>query len=170
MPDVIPFQDAINCTDDRVLLIGYGLSAHCFSYSSLLDSAKLEEGSTIKALTDLLDTRDFEVVVRALEDAAIVERAYVNNGHADRLGNDAREVRKALVNAINQAHPVHREDLTHQYESAAAFLRHFKKCLYSRASFKFIAAISLSMLLQHHDNGNCIEFSGGGPVTDVCAF
>ena len=76
MPDVISFQDAIKATegDDKALLIGNGFSAQYFNYANLLAEAQLEEGSPIKALFDQLGTVDFEAVIRALEDATIVER------------------------------------------------------------------------------------------------
>ena len=129
MPDVISFQDAIKATegDDKALLIGNGFSAQYFNYANLLAEAQLEEGSPIKALFDQLGTVDFEAVIRALEDATIVERAYGNAAHAAELEADAQRVREALVTAVNATHPAHRDDLVFQYESAAAFLKHFGK-------------------------------------------
>jgi hypothetical protein len=129
MPDVISFQDAIRATegDDKALLIGNGFSAQYFNYANLLAEAQLEEGSSIKALFDQLGTVDFEAVIRALEDATIVERAYGNAAHATELEADAQKVREALVTAVNATHPAHRDDLIFQYESAAVFLKHFGK-------------------------------------------
>ncbi|PSL17297.1 DUF4917 family protein [Shimia abyssi] len=129
MPDVISFQEAIKATegDDKALLIGNGFSAQYFTYSNLLAEANLEEGSPTRALFDRLDTLDFEVVIRAMENATIVELAYGNEEHASQLEKDAQTVREALVNAVNATHPAHREDLVFQYESAAAFLKHFGK-------------------------------------------
>lgn len=129
MPDVISFQEAIEATEgeDKALLIGNGFSAQYFNYSNLLAEANLEEGSPTKALFNRLDTVDFETVIRAMEDAAVVERAYGNAEHADQLEEDAQTVRQALVNAVNATHPAHREELEFQYESATAFLKHFGK-------------------------------------------
>lgn len=129
MPEVMSFQDAIEATkgEDRALLIGNGFSAKYFNYTDLLAKARLDEGSPIKALFEQLGTVDFEAVIRALEDASIVERAYGNAAHADDLAADAQRVREALVTAVNATHPAHREDLGLQYESAAAFLKHFGK-------------------------------------------
>lgn len=129
MPDVISFQDAIKATegDDKALLIGNGFSAQYFNYSNLLSEAQLEEGSPIKALFDRLGTVDFEAVIRAMEDASVVEHAYGFEDHAKQLVADAQIVREALVTAVNATHPAHREDLDFQYESAAAFLKHFGK-------------------------------------------
>lgn len=129
MPDVISFLEAINATEgeDRALLIGNGFSAQHFNYANLLAEAQLEKDSPIRALFDRLGTVDFEAVIRALEAATIVERAYGNDGHADQLEFDAQAVREALVTAVNATHPAHREELEFQYESAGTFLKHFGK-------------------------------------------
>lgn len=129
MPKVIGFQDAIEATEgeDRALLIGNGFSVQYFNYANLLAEAQLDEGSPIKALFDQLGTVDFEAVIRAMEDASVVERAYGNDDHAEQLIADAQIVREALVAAVNATHPAHREDLDFHYESATAFLKHFGK-------------------------------------------
>jgi hypothetical protein len=98
-----------------------------FNYSNLLAEAQLEEGGPIKALFDRMGTVDFEAIIRALEDATLVERAYGNDAHADELKEDAQTVREALVTAVNATHPTHRGDLELRYATAAAFLKHFGK-------------------------------------------
>lgn len=125
MPEVFSFEKAIQQTEDedRALLIGNGFSAKYFTYSTLLAASGLAEGQPIRNLFERLDTADFEAVVRALEDAAVVERAYGNEAHATELENHAQEVREALVCALNKTHPAHRGDL--DYASSAEFLAHF---------------------------------------------
>jgi hypothetical protein len=127
MPDVITFDEAIGRTDgeDRALLIGNGFSAEYFSYASLLAESGLEEGTPLRNLFAALDTVDFEAVVRALDGAVVVERAYGHDVHADELDAHAQAVREALVHAVNATHPRHRSDLEVKYESSAAFLAHF---------------------------------------------
>jgi len=127
MPDVIDFEEALKRTDgeDRALLIGNGFSAQYFSYRNLLDKSGLTAGTPIRDLFDRLGTVDFEAVVRALEDAVMVERAYGNDGHADEIKADAQRVREALVVAVNSTHPTHRGELGFKYVSSAAFLEHF---------------------------------------------
>ncbi|BAQ68703.1 hypothetical protein NHU_01545 [Rhodovulum sulfidophilum] len=127
MPEVISFQDALDATEgeDKALLIGNGFSAQYFNYANLLAETKLEEGSPIRNLFEGLGTVDFEAVIRALEDATLVEKAYGNDEHAAQLETDAQNVREALVTAVNATHPAHRENLAFQYESAAAFLKNF---------------------------------------------
>ncbi|MFP3422106.1 DUF4917 family protein, partial [Bacillus sp. SIMBA_161] len=84
MPDVISFQDALDATEgeDKALLIGNGFSAQYFNYANLLAETQLEEGSPIRNLFEGLGTVDFEAVIRALEDATLVEKAYSNDKHA----------------------------------------------------------------------------------------
>jgi hypothetical protein len=127
MPDVIEFQEALKRTDgeDRTLLIGNGFSAEYFSYRNLLDKSGLVPGTPIRDLFDALGTVDFEAVVRALEGAVIVERAYGNGPHADEVDVDAQRVREALVAAVNSTHPAHREKLALKYGSSSEFLAHF---------------------------------------------
>lgn len=125
MIEVLSFQDVLAATDgkDRTLLIGNGFSANHFSYSSLLAASGIAEGTALHNLFDALDTVDFEKVIRALEDAVVVEHAYGNGPHAQELENDAQAVREALVQAINETHPGHRDDL--DYGPVAAFLGNF---------------------------------------------
>jgi hypothetical protein len=127
MPKIISFADAIKLTEeqDRALLIGNGFSADYFSYSTLLDVSGLEEGKPLRKLFAELKTADFEAVVRALEGAVVVERAYGNEAHAKELEGHAKEVREALVTAVKTTHPPHRNELKAKYESSAKFLSHF---------------------------------------------
>ena len=127
MPDVIDFKEALSRTEgeDRALLIGNGFSAEYFNYRNLLDKSGLAADTPIRDLFDRLGTVDFEAVVRALEGAVLVERAYGNSAHADEIEADAQKVREALVAAVNSTHPTHRENLTLKYVSSAAFLAHF---------------------------------------------
>lgn len=127
MPGIVQFNEAIKATDgeDRALLIGNGFSAKYFSYQSLLEESGLDEGTPLRNLFTALKTADFEEVVRALEAAVVVEKAYGNETHATELDDHAQKVREALVQAINNTHPKHREDLGTQYTSSAIFLANF---------------------------------------------
>lgn len=127
MPDVIDFEEAMNRTEgeDRALLIGNGFSAQYFSYSNLLEKSGLAVGTSVRNLFDALETLDFEAVVRSLEAAVMVERAYGNDPHAEELLADAQRVREALVEAVNSTHPTHRSDLGPKYTNSASFLENF---------------------------------------------
>jgi hypothetical protein len=127
VPNIISFEEAIEATagKDRTLLIGNGFSAQYFNYATLLEKSGLEAGTPLRGLFDELDTVDFELVVRALEDAVVVERAYGNAEHAEELAADAQRAREALVKAVNDTHPAHKGELAFQLDSGAKFLAHF---------------------------------------------
>ena len=127
MVKVIEFHDAIKDTEeqDRALLVGNGFSSKYFKYESLLAASELKEGEPLRKLFAALKTFDFESVVRALESAAVVESAYGHDVHAIEMAEHAREVREALVKAINATHPAHRNEIASECESGASFLNHF---------------------------------------------
>jgi hypothetical protein len=125
--EIISFQDALRQTKEkpRSLLLGNGFSIDYFDYKNLLEKSGLPEGSPIRNVFQNLETNDFEYVVRALEDAARIERSYGNLMHADQLEGDAENVRQALIHAIQETHPKNRDDLVFQYDDVIQFLRNF---------------------------------------------
>jgi hypothetical protein len=128
MQEVIQFEEAITRTEKRehrALLIGNGFSAPYFNYCNLLDKSELIADTPIRRLFKCLKTPDFEAVVRALEAAALVARAYGNESESNKFLKDAHMVRDALVRAVNSTHPHHRKDLEPKYTSSAAFLENF---------------------------------------------
>ncbi len=127
MPDLIRFADALQATEnqDRALIIGNGFSARYFDYATLLEKSGIEPTSALRKLFDGLKTVDFEAVIRALEGAIVVEQAYGNDSHAAELAENAKDVRAALVRAVNTTHPLHREELAFNYESSSDFLENF---------------------------------------------
>lgn len=127
MPDIIGFEDAIKQTKgkDRALLLGNGFSIQHFSYKTLLERAGLKDDDPLKALFKALDTYDFEALMRALEDAAVVGTAYGKREQSKTFADDADRLRKALVHAVRDTHPGHREDIAKVIPSCVEFLRHF---------------------------------------------
>jgi hypothetical protein len=127
MPDIISFQKAIKKTDgnDRALLLGNGFSIQYFSYKTLLEKAGLGEEKPLSVLFKTLKTYDFEVVMKALEDASVVETAYGDQGRSNTFKSDADRLRKALVHAVRETHPPHREDIQNGIPSCIQFLKQF---------------------------------------------
>ena len=126
---VIAFDEAIKASDgkDRALLLANGFSIQHFSYKTLLEKSGLDTRGPLRTLFDTLDTVDFEVVIRALEDAAVVERVYNKVKRADLFLDDADKVRRALVHAVREIHPGHREDIAKLIAPCIAFLSLFGK-------------------------------------------
>src|SRR5258705_13337729 len=127
MPDIIAFDEALSRTkgQDRGVLLGNGFSIKYFSYRTLLEKTSLKDGEPLKELFRALDTVDFEAVMRALEDAAIVEAAYGNNAQSDNFNKDATRLREELVRAVRATHPGHREDILKEIPSCVEFLKQF---------------------------------------------
>jgi hypothetical protein len=127
VPNIVLFEAAMKAAAGKhcSLLLGNGFSARYFSYRSLLEKADLNEDDPIRALFDRLKTVDFERVVKALEGASEVEKAYGNIPHAEQLVADAGRVREALVHAIRGTHPAHREEIKDIIPSCVAFLEPF---------------------------------------------
>jgi Domain of unknown function (DUF4917) len=125
---IISYDDAIklaggkNCT----LLLGNGFSIKYFNYKNLLEKADLPAGDPVRILFDRLGTVDFERVVKTLEDASVVERAYGNDVHSDALVVDANRLREALVHAVRGTHPGHREDIEDVIPNCVKFLTPFE--------------------------------------------
>ena len=75
MAKIIPFEEAMKAANKNCsLMIANGFSIKYFKYANLLEKAGLDGGSPLRRLFDALSTVDFEIVIRALEDAALVER------------------------------------------------------------------------------------------------
>jgi hypothetical protein len=127
VPATITFDEAMKAVEagPRSLLLGNGFSSRYFSYRTLLEKCGLVADDPVRVLFDRLKTVDFERVVRALEQAAEVEQAYGNAKHAGQLIKDADRVREALVHAIKDTHPAHREDIKDVIPSCSAFLARF---------------------------------------------
>ena len=68
-------------------------------------------------------TFDFEIVMKALEDASRIELAYGDEARAKTFQDDAASVREALIQAIQEVHPGNNFDVPErQCEACAKFL------------------------------------------------
>lgn len=141
MTVVLTFQEA----SDRAAryskchaLLGNGFSIACrrdiFSYGALFDRADFTAaGSLARAAFDVLDTRDFEVVMRALRDAAHLLAAYGSSGSemAPDFLQAVDALRNVLVSTIATHHPDHPNEITaEQYHACRTFLSRFD-CVYT---------------------------------------
>jgi hypothetical protein len=126
MENIIPFSEAAKAAGkDCSLLIANGFSIKYFRYANLLEKAGLDSGSPLRRLFDSLSTVDFEIVIRALEDAALVERTYNKIKRATLLSSEADKLRRALVHAVRSTHPEHREDIASEIPTCIKFLSQF---------------------------------------------
>ena len=120
---MMTFQDALAQTEGkrRHLLLGNGFSAKYFSGHNLLEAAGFAPSEAVRKLLEQQGSPDFERVIRRLEEAAKVARAYGEIFLEVDFEDDAERVRAALVKAVQKLHP-HRHHLP---ETCDKFLSHF---------------------------------------------
>ena len=163
MPDIITFSKAIEKTrsKSRKLLLGNGFSIKYFCYETLFDKAGLKRTDPLVALFTALDTRDFESVIRALDEAAIVADAYGNGEQSKTFSNDAERLRQHLVQAVRTTHPAHRDEISAEIPSCLRFLRHFDR----------IFTVNYDLLLYWVILDNTSQFHDGfGLGTEAAGF
>lgn len=141
MAELMSFGDALALQPNerrRHLLLGNGFSIACrpdiFTYGALFDRADFAElGESARQSFDVLQTRDFELVMRALQQASEILGLYApaEAALATRLREDAAALVEVLVRAIADSHPAHPFEIEEdEYLSARRFLSSFKN-LYS---------------------------------------
>lgn len=117
----------------RRLLLGNGFSIACrpeiFSYDALLDRASFASPKELaRTVFDVLQTRDFEEVMKALRDAARVVR-HIGAEHealAATLTRTVHQLRDILVRTVSAQHPEMPSDIAEPaYAACRRFLSHF---------------------------------------------
>lgn len=134
--DLLSFDDALTegaALSKRHLLLGNGFSRalrdDIFSYDALFDRAEFHTLSpTARSAFDMLETTDFEIVMRALRAAASLVEIYemANPALAAQLRADADGLRELLVRTIASNHPDRPGAIpSYAYERCRAFLSCF---------------------------------------------
>ena len=116
------------------LLVGNGFSRACrediFAYGALFDRADFARLSPLARRSfDALETRDFEIVMRALRSAARLLALYAPRDRqlAARMTEDANGLREVLVRAIADNHPAWPGEIpAERYAACRRFLSHFR--------------------------------------------
>jgi hypothetical protein len=127
----------ISSMNRRHVLLGNGFSRawkdDIFAYSALFDRADFSKLSPkAKKAFSTLETTDFEVVMRALRDAAKLLAIYQPSSPVgDALMQDAEGLREVLARAIADSHPERPKDISDaSYIACRHFLSNFI-CIYS---------------------------------------
>lgn len=116
-------------------LLGNGFSRACrddiFSYGALFDRADFNDLSPFcRSAFDALETKDFEVVIRALKQASALLSVYRPKYKklAHTLENDADKLREVLVTAIAGSHPDWPGEIdSESYKACKTFLNNFER-------------------------------------------
>jgi hypothetical protein len=136
MPEVITFQQALErAIGLRHALLGNGFSRACqddiFSYAALFDQANFERLSpAARNAFRALNTTDFEVVIRALKQAALLAAVYLegNSEVVQRLNADADGLRELLARTIAANHPDRPSNISaEKYAASRTFLSNFER-------------------------------------------
>ncbi|WP_265822587.1 DUF4917 family protein [Geovibrio ferrireducens] len=131
---LMTFEEALKATEGqrRSLLMGNGFSiaysSKIFNYRALFDSADFSERKELKKLFEVINTTDFELVIKTLLDSISVVRAFFPKKKDDikTYSDSAEWLKKQLVEVLTKNHPnksVSVDDL--KYSSCKFFLEHF---------------------------------------------
>jgi hypothetical protein len=114
------------------LLLGNGFSIalkpDIFTYGSLYENADFSTAPHVPKLFEALGTKDFEVVIRHLQNAAKVVEVYRPELRrlSESLRADAKAIKHALVTAVARRHPDRPFDVSQaQYAACRSFLNRF---------------------------------------------
>lgn len=134
MPVVITFSEAIEQSKGykkRHLMLGNGFSIaykyDIFTYRSLLEEADFSNLTEVRAVFDALDTVDFEIIIRALQESAKILPIYTSDIELkQKLETHSEQLKNILVQTIAGKHPEGPFDVKDaQYTCVRQFLSYF---------------------------------------------
>jgi hypothetical protein len=137
MPNVVSFRDAVALSPNqnrRHALLGNGFSRawrdDVFCYDALFGQANFADlPPAARQAFDALNTTDFEVVIRALQQASRLAGVYApaNPELSTAIAADAVALRELLVSTIAARHPARPGDIEPaRYQACRTFLANFK--------------------------------------------
>jgi hypothetical protein len=141
--ELIPFKEALHLAEGsgrRHLMLGNGFSIalrpDIFTYNTLFERAKESKklSKEMEEVFDKLGTTDFEMVMEALENAAVLVNLYEKSNPklAKALQADAARLRDVLAETIAENHPSRPYDVSdEQYASCKRFLANFDGHIYT---------------------------------------
>lgn len=135
MPEIISFEEAIadsNQFSKRHLLLGNGFSIACrsdiFHYESLFGEADFSEIPKAQRIFETLDTQDFEIAIKSLENGAKIFPIYAPHEveNAILMDEHALALKELLVSTIAKSHPRNPNAIEdHKYWACRHFLSYF---------------------------------------------
>lgn len=164
MKEIISFGDALKvCGEAKLsLLLGNGFSISLFpgvfSYSSLLKQAEFEKDSKVEKVFKVLNTPDFERVIRALSESSKVVPIFSNTNAelVNELKTSSEALKNTLVATITKHHPNKISEIDE---------KHFLSCNKFLSSFKNVYTLNYDLLLYwtllHQDEASRREIDDG---------
>jgi len=135
MTEIIDFKKALELSEGgkRHLMLGNGFSRACrndlFAYDALFQQAEGELSDRVKQAFKILNTHDFETIMRILNSSADVLPVYTDDAALIALlKEDVDALRDALAKAIAGSHPGRPGDIEPiEFAACRSFLSHFEK-------------------------------------------
>lgn len=133
-PPLLSYSDVLAETDEsRHLLLGNGFSISCrpnvFTYGRLFDRADFANLARARKAFDVLGTKNFEAVIRALRSFALLASVYSpgNPQAKAKAAQDANALREVLVGAVANSHPDRPHDIeSDEYLKCREFIRGYR--------------------------------------------
>jgi hypothetical protein len=132
MLTAITFEEALKLSEDgnRHVLLGNGFSIDCrpdiFLYGKLFEQASFDDIPRAREVFRALSSTDFERVIKALRDFAVV--AHIYSGSSVEAASDADVLKEVLVRTIAKSHPARPADIKlDEYAWCKRFLSNFNR-------------------------------------------
>ncbi len=136
MAKLLTFKEALAKSDEnRHLLLGNGFSIDwnkgIFTYGALTDQADFSKLSVdSKKLFNLLETKDFEVVIDALRKSTALSKLYTTTDTvlSKKFAGDAKKLKEILATTVAKSHPDQLSAINKsEYKFCRRFLANFRK-------------------------------------------
>lgn len=161
MEKLLTFQEALRDSErfkKRNLLLGNGFSIACkrdiFQYKSLLEQADFSAVPEVAEVFKTINTTDFEVVIRSLENSAqIIPIYFGGHGIAEKIQNHSQAVKTLLVETVAGNHPPNPNAIEEtQFYACRKFLSYFLNKLNDGRVYTLNYDLLLYWALMHDDH------------------
>ncbi|MCX5921109.1 MAG: DUF4917 family protein [Candidatus Melainabacteria bacterium] len=149
------------------LILGNGSSQAIspnFTYANLFEQAIENEHilEDVQKLFSEFDTKDFELILKYLNDARIVNKALDFNNDCERLDKAYNNVRTALIKIVRDIHVTYQEALPH-FETIGLFLRRFQNIV----SLNYDLVLYWIIMKENNKNHNNPLFKDGCKANSI---
>jgi hypothetical protein len=148
LPEIITFDEALqeaSSLKKKHLLLGNGFSIACrsdiFTYGALFDRADFSRlPEEVRNAFDALETRDFEVVMDSLQNAAKLLDLYSTKSEmlSQVFRQNVNDLKDILVSTIANSHPDHPFEISSE---------EYQSCQYFLSKFNLIYTLNYDLLL-----------------------
>ncbi|SEJ71033.1 protein of unknown function [Dyadobacter koreensis] len=130
--ELMSFDDCLALAKGKKhLLLGNGFSISCrpsiFTYGNLFTQAQPKFNTQLNDAFKVIDTKDFEVVMKSLKNASLLSEIYdKGNSYKNKMTEDSLRLKSILVSTIASSHPTQPNDITEiEFITCRKFLSNF---------------------------------------------